>query len=208
MKLLLLILAACIAIAIYIKSKKSTQTKLASKLPISMPKQLIVFDLETTGLDPYKDEIIEIAAIKINTESTHHEAYQTLVKPSKKIPKRATEINGITNEMVEQEGKSQEIAIKEFIDFIGDLRLVAYNADFDISFIKSALEKHNLTIKNEHSCALKMARRAWKGLDSYKLENLCNRAGISTKGNHRALKDCELAGKVYFAAASKLQSIK
>jgi|CXWL01.1.fsa_nt_gi DNA polymerase III epsilon subunit family exonuclease len=172
-----------------------------------LPDQFIVFDLETTGLNAGTHEIIEIGAIKVNKNSNHHDSFQYLIKPKKKIPKRATEINGITQEMVDLDGRDSGEVIKEFIDFIGDHRLVAYNSDFDMGFLKIAAAEHGYKITNKSSCALKMARRAWPGLKSYKLESLAKMAGLSTSGNHRALKDCELTVTAYMAAAVKLKKI-
>jgi DNA polymerase III epsilon subunit family exonuclease len=172
-----------------------------------LPDQFIVFDLERTGLNAGTHEIIEIGAIKVNKNSNHHDSFQYLIKPKKKIPKRATEINGITQEMVDRDGRDSGEVIKEFIEFVGELRLVAFNADFDMDFLKFSAAEHGYKITNKTSCALKMARRAWPGLPSYKLETLAKLAGESTQGNHRALKDCELTIFVYSAAAVKLNKI-
>ncbi len=172
-----------------------------------LPKKFIIFDLETTGLDPLKHEILEIGAIRVNRDSDIHETFQQLLKPRKKIPARATAINGITQEMVDKEGKELSEVINDFIEFIADHRLVAFNADFDMGFIKTAALKHGHEINNDYSCALKMSKRAWPGLKSYKLESLAKRGNLSTKGNHRALKDCELTALIYMTAAATLKSI-
>jgi DNA polymerase III epsilon subunit family exonuclease len=190
-------------VAGYLYFKSSRQ-----KPDISMlPEQFIVFDLETTGLDPIKHEIIEIGAVKVNRDFNNHTTFQALIKPSKKVPKRITEITGITQEMVEAEGEEIGSALKEFADFIGDLRLVTFNAKFDMGFLKKATKPRGILLRNPVSCALKMARRAWPGLKSYKLADLANIYGLNSKGNHRALKDCELTVIIYAAAASKLGSV-
>ena len=172
-----------------------------------LPEQFVVFDLETTGLDPSRHEIIEIGAIKANRDSDNHTTFQALVKPHKKVPKKITEITGITQEMLDTDGENLESVLREFIEFIGDLRLVAYNAKFDMAFLAQSSNSCGLTIKNEHSCALMMARRAWPDLKSYKLAELASKGGLSAKGAHRALKDCELALIVYTSAASVLKSV-
>ncbi len=173
-----------------------------------LPEKFVVFDLETTGFSPRKNEIIEIGAVKINRDFDNHEIFQALIKPNKEIPRKITEMTGITQEMVDNEGENLASALEEFVNFIEDLRLVAYNADFDMRFIKEALMSHDITIKNPVSCALKMARRAWPGLKSYKLKDIANIRGLSTEGNHRALKDCELTITVYSEAAAELGSVK
>ena len=106
--------------------------------------------------------------------------------------------------MINKDGDEIGTTLNEFIDFIGDLRLVSFNAEFDMSFLKEASKPHGIVIKNSVSCALKMARRAWPDLKSYKLADLAKVGGMSSEGNHRALKDCELTVTVYMAAVSKL----
>jgi DNA polymerase III epsilon subunit family exonuclease len=173
-----------------------------------LPEQFVVFDLETTGLSARKDHIIEIGAIKVKPDSDEHITFQALVKPPIEIPERITKITGITQKMVDQEGEDINNVLPRFIEFIGNSRLVAFNAPFDMGFIRAVATKHGVTVKNPHSCALKMARKAYPNLDSYKLVDLAAIGGLSTKGNHRALKDCELTMIVYASAAQKLGSAK
>jgi DNA polymerase III epsilon subunit family exonuclease len=172
----------------------------------SVPERFIVFDLETTGLDPTRHEIIEIGAIRVQVNSEVHDSFQTLVKPLKRIPKAITRINGISQEMVDQEGEPLEIALTEFVEFIGDLPLVSYNAEFDMGFLLNATDRHNIAIKNEVSCALKMARRAWPGLKSYRLCDIAKMGNLSDEDTHRALGDCKRTILIYTAAASILHT--
>lgn len=167
----------------------------------ALTEQFVVFDLETTGLDPSRCEIIEIGAIRVNRDSNMHDTFEALLKPSIPIPARITEITGITNAMVEAEGEEPAKALAEFKAFVGMLPLVAYNADFDMAFLRSAGERHGVKIGNRITCALKEARRAWPGLPSYKLADLAARGNLDVSGTHRALKDCQLALIVYASAA-------
>lgn len=173
-----------------------------------LPEQFIVFDLETTGLKPEQHEIIEFGAIRVNRESKHHETFQALVKPKKKIPKKITELTGITQEMVDREGEPLKSTLPEFLKFVGDLPLVSFNSEFDIAFLEAALAQcePEARITNRVSCALKMARRAWPGRKSYRLVDLAKDGGISLEGSHRALGDCQRALLVYTSAAAKLRT--
>jgi DNA polymerase III epsilon subunit-like protein len=72
-----------------------------------IPPQFVVVDIETTGLDPDKHQILEIAAVKVNRDSNHHTTLRGLVKIEGKVPKKITEITGITTEMLEQEGEPE-----------------------------------------------------------------------------------------------------
>lgn len=170
-----------------------------------IPEIFVVLDLETTGLDSNRHEIIEIAAIRVNRDSDMHDSFSSLVIPKGRISSRITDLTGIDRKMVLAEGRHLKEVIPAFLDFVGDYRLVAFNSDFDIGFINAALDSIGLSpIVNPVSCALKMAREAWPGKPSYKLSNLCAEAGIKVVTEHRALPDCERALHVYVAAAMSL----
>jgi DNA polymerase III epsilon subunit family exonuclease len=169
-----------------------------------LPRHFVVLDLETTGLDSNRDEIIEFGAIKVTLDSDSHFRFQTLVKPEKRIPKKITEITGITQKMVDEEGVELKIALLQFLDFIEDLPLVTYNAEFDMGFLYSAARKHGVAIQNHYTCALKKARRAWPGLPSYRLVELAKLGKLPDNDTHRAVGDCTRALLVFTAATSAL----
>jgi DNA polymerase III subunit epsilon len=198
----IVIIVVVFAVIIYLLSQARPVVSIAH-----LPERFIVFDLETTGLDPAKHEIIEIGAIRVNRDSNDHETFQTLVKPAKKVPKKITEITGINQAMVDADGADNETALREFLEFVGDLQLVSFNADFDMAFVRNACARHSISIINPVSCALKMARRAWPGRGSYRLADLAKDGNLSSDGTHRALGDCKRALIVYTAAASKLKSV-
>jgi len=199
-----LVIIVLAVVAIYIlRSRRKPQVN-----PSHRPKQFVVFDLETTGLDPKKHEIIEFGAIRVNRDSVNHDTFQSLVKPSRKVPKRITEITGISQAMLDADGQPIEAALKEFLNFVGDLHLVSFNADFDIAFLQNAAAKHSIAIQNSVSCALKMSRRAWPGRKSYRLVDLAKDGNLSSEGTHRALGDCQRALIVYTAAASRLGTVR
>lgn len=79
-----------------------------------LPKEFVVFDLETTGLDPLNDEIIEIAAIRVKRGEKDHQTLTALVRPSKQIPKKITQLTGITQDMVERDGEPLQQVLLEF----------------------------------------------------------------------------------------------
>jgi DNA polymerase III subunit epsilon len=185
----------------FIKRKKMSNLSV-------LPKRFVVFDFETTGLNPELHEIIEIGATRVTPALDNYDTFQILIRPSKKISKKTTELTGITQEMVEKDGDSLKSALPQFLEFIGDLPLVSFNAEFDMAFLKNAIKRTqiNAQIKNHVSCALKMARRAWPGRKSYRLSDLAKDGNLSGDGNHRALDDCKRAMFIYIAAASKLGS--
>ena len=180
----------------------------SGRVDLSMlPEQFVVVDLETTGLDSQNDEIIEISAVLVNRDSEHHTTFRALVRPSRKIPKKITDLTGITQDMIEKEGETLEVVLPQFIEFVGSHRLVFFNAAFDMAFLSKAATRCGLKMKNQVSCALEMARRAWPGRRSYRLIDLARAGGLSIGGAHRALYDCRLTVTVYAAAASRLRSL-
>ena len=169
-----------------------------------LPDNFFVLDLETTGLNSAVHEIIEIGAIRVNLGSENHDTFSTLVKTDKRIPKKITGITGITQEMIDAEGTESREALAGFIQFIGDLPLVTYNAEFDMAFLYSAARRHGFTINNKYTCALKRARRAWPGRKSYRLADIAKDGKLPDEDTHRALGDCQRALIVFTAATSEL----
>jgi len=198
-----IVILIVVAVVAYLFRRKSTSQK--SNLD-HLPVQFILFDLETTGLDPEKHEIIEIGAIRVNRDSDKHDTFQSLIKPNK-IPKKITEITGITQAIIDSDGELLEPTLREFSEFVGTLRLVSFNADFDMAFLRNAAARHSISFDNPVSCALKMSRRAWPGRKSYRLADLAKDGNLSEEGKHRALGDCQRALIVYTAAASKLGTV-
>lgn len=170
-----------------------------------VPERFVVFDLETTGLRSDRHEIIEIGAIKVYRDGDKLDTFQALVKPSSKVPPRITKLTGITQQMLDAEGASLVDALSDFRTFVGDLPLVAFNAQFDHGFLKSACETVSVGhFSNEVYCALELARRAYPGLPSYKLSELSKMGNMRLEDEHRALADCQRAMIVYAASARKL----
>ena len=210
----IIIVTIVVCVVIYLRYKIASATPptpskaaAASNNLAYLPPQFVVLDIETTGLDSNTHEIIEIAAILVNRDSNNHQFWTTLVKPQKKIPVNITEITGITQEMVNKDGVSLEEAIIGFVNFVGDRRLVAYNAPFDLAFLNIAAARFGRKISNPVSDALSMARRAWPGLRSHSLKNVAQQGNLNTDGMHRALEDCKLALTVYTSAVNELRTV-
>src|SRR3546814_659022 len=156
--LLILIVLAAIGYWLYSRSRTGD----APTIDIShLPEQFVVFDLETTGLDASKHQIIEIGAIRVNRNSDRHDTYQSLITAKRKLPKKIVELTGITDELLKSDGVALEEALRGFAEFVGNLRLISFNTDFDLAFLHNAAAQHRIEFRNPTSCALKMARRAW-----------------------------------------------
>lgn len=150
----------------------------------------VVFDLETTGINPEKDAIIEISAVKVKKHEVVGE-FSTLVNPGRHIPAGATAVNGITDDMVKN-APGIEAAIKDFLDFIGDHVLVGHNIHtFDLNFIYNVVDDcFDKEVKNDYIDTLYMARRCLPELSHHKLTDIAAHFGMATEGAHRALFDC------------------
>lgn len=157
----------------------------------------VVFDLETTGLSPAEDAIIEISAIKVKNQVPVAE-FSTLVNPGTHIPAGATRINGITDEMV-REAPALKEALADFLIFAEDEILVGHNIQsFDLPFLYHAAEQLlGREIPNDYIDTLHMARAVLPQLGHYKLTDIANYFQISIQGAHRALNDCTMNQKCF-----------
>ena len=159
------------------------------------PRGLIAIDLETTGLSPLVDRIIEVAAMKITP--THSEVFQSLVNPEIAIPQHTTDIHHITDEMVINAPKS-ELVLRGLLDFMGELPIVAHNAKFDLGFIVMGFQKWHLAIgNNDIYCSCKLARHTHMEIKNHKLATLVQELKIPLVNHHRAFDDAFASLKVF-----------
>lgn len=166
----------------------------------------VVFDLETTGLSAWGDEIIEIGAIRvlgdeIDTQNTFH----SLVNPKRMIPPEATAISGITNEMVQGAPSIDEVFPK-FLEFVGEAYWVAHNARFDMSFVMKHLMQMKLKRQIEVYDTVVFSRRAFPSESRHNLDILCKRLDLKfdPKTRHRSMTDVELTAKAFVMLKERL----
>lgn len=165
-----------------------------------------IFDLETTGMSPVNDRIIEIAAIRIEGNGEENSFY-SLVNPEKSIPKEAVKIHGITNDVVAPYPKFRKIGQK-FLNFIKNSQLIAHNAKFDLAFLQESLARENLQLWDGKTLdSITIIKQAYPGLKSYSLQNLQRTFGLMNKGQaHRAYSDMEITKKLFAKAMECLIS--
>lgn len=155
---------------------------------IEFPNNFTVIDIETTGLSPEWDEIIEISALKCENWSIVKE-FSSLVKPAEPVDEYISSLTGITNEMLANE-PSIEIVLPAFIDFIGNDILIAHNANFDINFLYDYSISMNRTLKNDFIDTMRISRLLRREEAHHRLSDLCKRYNIKNCNSHRALSDC------------------
>lgn len=158
-------------------------------------KSYVVVDIETDGLNEYENSIIEIGAIKVENSNIYE--FNHLIKIPKTLSKNIINLTGITQELINNEGKSMDIVLNEFLKFIGNLDIVGYNVDFDIRFINSELKKLGIEkLKNNVYDLMKYVKNEKLFLDNYKLQTVLQAYGIDEKIPHRALLDSKIIYKL------------
>jgi len=167
----------------------------------------VILDIETTGLDPVNDEIIEIGALKVAGKEIK-DIFNMLARPEKKLPPDITDLTGITEEMLENELPIKPV-ITKFSDFIGNNILIAHNADFDISFLRNNMKKWlNKELDNFVVCTLVISRDILPNLENHKLPTIGRYFGLETANRHRAIGDSTLTYEIWLKFLEKLKDKK
>lgn len=173
-----------------------------------MESTYVVFDTETTGFNAGGiDQMIEIGAVKIK-EGNIIDRFDELIDPKRHIPDKITNLTCITDEMVK--GKDDEETVtKRFLEWAGDLPMVAHNAKFDISFMEMAMKKYNLgEFKNTVIDTLELSRALDQGYSRHSLSALVKRYNVPWEedAHHRADYDAEGTAQVFHKMLQKLTS--
>ena len=148
----------------------------------------IVLDTETTGLDYTKEKMVEFAAVRLENGKIK-DKFQTLINPRQHIRKSSIAIHGITQEMVE-DAPTEEEAIPQILEFMGDYPMVAHNAIFDYSFINEASKRIiGKEITNERIDTQQMFKEIYPDLDAHGLNALTDKFRVELKDHHRAMGD-------------------
>jgi DNA polymerase-3 subunit alpha (Gram-positive type) len=153
-----------------------------------------VFDIETTGFNPYEDRIIEIGAFKI-VEDRIVDKFQSFISIDIPIPKEIKDITNISDDMLKN-APIEEKVLKDFVSFIGDTTLVAHNAEFDMGFLRQKLLKLNIKLENAYLDNLDLARSKLNMNKKHGLKDLANHYNIDLQ-HHRALADAEATAKIF-----------
>ena len=165
-----------------------------SWLELATTPRFVVFDTETTGLDPRSDVLVEIGAVMVSHGSIIA-SLSTLIQPGRPIPPEAGMVNGITDAMVAHALPLGD-ALASFEYFVADCPVVAHNASFDVAFVSNAL---GYTLPNPAYCTAMMASKLIRGKNRFSLASLCRRFGIVNDQAHRALSDAEATARVALA---------
>ncbi|MDD6448987.1 MAG: exonuclease domain-containing protein [Lachnospiraceae bacterium] len=181
-----------------IKSERNEK----GKSIIDFPSDHCVLDIETTGLSPDYDEIIEVGAIKYS-DGKEVGRFQSLIQSPMQyrfdgherrymyVDPYITELTGITNEMLEGAPKADEV-IPKYAEFIGQTTIVGYNVNFDINFLyDNFLRILRKPLSNDFVDIMRMARKLYPDMPHHRLADMTGRFGIVNTHAHRSLFDCE-----------------
>jgi DNA polymerase-3 subunit alpha (Gram-positive type) len=161
---------------------------------MSIINNYVALDIETTGLNPKYEKIIEIGLARVRNAEVVS-TYSTLVNPARLLTERITKLTGIQNEDLADAPYIDEV-IDKVIEFVGDDVLLGHNLIFDYSFVKKAAINGHKTFEKNGIDTLKIARRFLNNLESRKLGALCEYYNIHLDA-HRALNDAIAAHKLY-----------
>lgn len=169
----------------------------------SLRGEFISFDIETTGLNPGKERITEIGAVKIRNGEVV-DSFDTFVDPEMPIPAKITELTGITDEMV-RGAPSEKEAVRAFYDFCGeDAVLIAHNADFDTSFIRVAAKRSGMDFEYPYIDTVPMCRSMLKDIKNCKLDTVAKYLKLDPFNHHRACDDAAVLGKIFIVLVNRL----
>lgn len=165
---------------------------------------IIVFDVESTGVDVTEDEIIQIAAIKLNKKGEVVDKFEKFLK-NKKPVKDSYYVHGFSDEMLQRIGDDKEKVLKEFVEYSKDSIIVGHNVQYDINILCSELERNNLgkpKFKTFYD-TLDIYRRFYPGNINYKLENLSKVYDTKHKPSHDAMDDIIATGELLVRAINE-----
>ena len=164
----------------------------------------VVFDIETTGFDPYNDKIIEIGAIKLKGREVI-DKFSTFINPEVTIPQVIIDLTKITDDIVKDAPKIEEV-LPQFLEFCENTTIVAHNAKFDVGFITQKAKQQNLEYAPSVIDTLHWAKVLLTDLKRYNLKALSNYFKVSLDNHHRAIDDALATSEVFQKLLSMILS--
>ena len=174
------------------------------KYDAPLDETFVCFDTETTGLKPDFEEITEIAAVKVRGGEVLEE-FQTYVNPHKPIPENITELTGISDETVADAPELSE-ALPAFLEFAGDLPLVAHNAGFDMAFIRKGCERLHIQQEFTYIDTVEMSKILFPEQARHRLDSMAKLLKVGPFDHHRASEDAAVLGRIFIKLIEKMKT--
>ena len=163
---------------------------------LNIDSEFVVFDIETTGLSPRTDDIIEIGAVKVANRKVV-DSFSTFIHIKRSLPAKIIELTSITDDILQNQPEITS-ALPDFFKFAGNSALVAHNASFDVSFIKNkALEYLNQSYDPSVLDTLELSKALIKDVKNHRLNTLTKKLGIKLENHHRAVDDANATAQLF-----------
>lgn len=164
---------------------------------------IVIFDCETTGLDPAQDEIIELAAVKLH-KGQIVDRFHKYLKPGKPVG-QSVYVHGLTDQFLARRGEDAQTVLREFVDFVENGVLVGHNIGFDIRMVESAGKRYGVNFTAEFWYDTLTLAKRYIDTDSYKLGDLAAKLGFSHRPTHRADDDIAATAELLWYLLPKLR---
>lgn len=163
---------------------------------LTLENDYVCIDIETTGLSPYDDKIIEISAIKVSNNEIV-DKFTSLVNPKCHIRNFISNLTGITDDMVKNAPTLEEV-LQSYLDFIGGSIVIGHNVNFDINFIYDNSENlFSKPFSNDFIDTMRIAKILIKGQEHYRLKDISSILDVDYENAHRSLSDCFITISCY-----------
>ena len=161
---------------------------------MTFDQEFVAFDLETTGLYAQHDRIIEIGAVVLKN-GREIERFQTFVDPERPLEKKIIELTGITDEMLRDAPKIEEV-LPKFLEFVGGRVVVAHNSKFDTGFIRAECQRLGYEYNLTDADTLSLSQQLMPQLNKYKLDVVAKALSLPNFNHHRAADDANICGLI------------
>ncbi len=166
--------------------------------------EMVVFDIETTGLSNRTCKIIEIGAVRVRGGEIV-DTMDIFVDPEMPIPEEIVKLTSITDEMVKGAPKEEE-AVRAFLDFAGDRMLIAHNANFDVGFIRVACARYRISFTNTFLDTVGLSKYVNPELKNHKLDTIAAAYHLDDFHHHRASDDATVLARIFFVMLERLRA--
>lgn len=163
---------------------------------VMIPEHCVILDIETTGLSPFHDDILEIGIVAVQNGELARE-HQWLIQHDQPIPQDIQQMTGITNALCNAEGEGISDVLSELYDLLNGKNVICYHASFDAAFLEAAFERNHFTYPSWNMTdAEKIAKQVLTQLPDYKMHTVAAHLGITEPQQHRALPDCHMLYRI------------